>query len=212
MASSLAGCLHLVGYDMLRVCDVTLILDVGNHLQDMGHSALQFCAVLACVWLPLGVSFLAPMSSGLGHTAIVGVTVICLYLAGACGAFWSLGLVAMACLMLLVVLLALQLAMLTGLRGCACLAVGDKRHLIFECAALGSFMSWYADLATGSTDTMKSFFAQPGHIYFYHMGVLQHVADCLSDRGFYEDLNMMPNLAVDMHVSQLRKHELKSLF
>ena len=99
----------------------------------------------------------------------------------------------MACLLLLVVLLALP--MLTGLRGCTCLAVGDKRHLIFECAALASFMSWYADLATGSTDTMKSFVAQPGHIYFYYMGVLQHVADCLSDCAFYEDLNMMPNLA-----------------
>ena len=63
---------------MLRVCDVIPMLDVGNHLQDMGDGALQICAVLACIWLPLGVSFLAPMSSVLGHTAIVGVTVICL--------------------------------------------------------------------------------------------------------------------------------------
>ena len=81
--------------------------------------ATVLCIVL--VWLPLGVSSLALMSSGLGHTAFVGVIVICLCLAGACSAFCSLGLVAMACLLLLVVLLALL--MLTGLRGCAYLAM-----------------------------------------------------------------------------------------
>ena len=79
----------------------------------------MLCIVL--VWLPLGVSSLALMSSGLGHTAFAGVIVICLCLAGACSAFCSLGLVAMACLLLLVVLLALL--MLTGLRGCAYLAM-----------------------------------------------------------------------------------------
>ncbi len=53
-------------------------------------------------------------NSGLGHTAFVGVIVICLFLAGACSAFCSLGLVAMAYLLLL---------MLTGLTGCAWLAI-----------------------------------------------------------------------------------------
>ena len=55
------------------------------------------------------------------HTAFVGVIVICLCLAGACGAFCNLGLVAMGCRLLLFVLLALL--MLTELIGCAYLAM-----------------------------------------------------------------------------------------
>ena len=39
------------------------------------------------------------------HIAFVGVIVICLFLVGACSAFCSSGSVAMACLLLLVVLL-----------------------------------------------------------------------------------------------------------
>ena len=68
MASSLASGLHSVDYDMPHVCGVIPIWDVGDivealtaQLQDMGNGA---CTVLA--WLPLGVSFLALMSSGLG--------------------------------------------------------------------------------------------------------------------------------------------------
>jgi len=72
------------------------------------------CIVL--VKLPLEVLFLALMNSGLGHTAFVGVIVICLFLVGACSAFCSL-----ACLLLLVVWLVLL--MLTGLTGCAWLAI-----------------------------------------------------------------------------------------
>ena len=84
------------------------------------HNSCRTWAVLLCivvVQLPLKVLFLALMSSGLGHTAFVGVIVICLFLVGACSAFCSLGLVAIACLLLLVVLLALL--MLLGLTGCA---------------------------------------------------------------------------------------------
>ena len=66
---------------------------------------MLLCIVL--VRLPLGVLFLALMSSGLGHIAFVGVIVICLFLVGACSAFCNLGMVAIACLLLLVVLLAL---------------------------------------------------------------------------------------------------------
>ena len=104
--------------DVIPILDVDNIIEVlTTQLQDLGSTVL--CIVL--VWLPLGVSSLALVSSGLGHTAFVGVIVICLCLAGACSAFCSLGLVAMACLLLLVVLLALL--MLTGLRGCAYLAM-----------------------------------------------------------------------------------------
>ena len=53
MASSLAGCLHSVGYDMSRVCDVIPILDVDNiievlttQLQDLGNGAL-YCPRVA---------------------------------------------------------------------------------------------------------------------------------------------------------------------
>ena len=53
-------------------------------------------------------------------------------------------------------------------------ALGDERHLIFECAALAFLRSRYADLFTGSTDTMRSFFAQPDH-----MRVVHYVIDCL---------------------------------
>ena len=53
-------------------------------------------------------------------------------------------------------------------------AVGDEMHLVFECAALASLRSRYASLFTGSTDTMRSFFAQPDHV-----GVFHYVVDCL---------------------------------
>ncbi len=53
-------------------------------------------------------------------------------------------------------------------------AVGDERHLVFECTALASLRSRYAYLFTGATDTMRSFFAQPDH-----MGVFHYVVDCL---------------------------------
>ena len=96
---------------MPRVHDVIPILDVDNivgdlteQLQGMGSGAL-YCPRVA----PTRVV----VSSG--HTAFVGVIVICLFLADACGVFCNLGLGAMACLLLLVVLL-VQL-MLTGLRG-----------------------------------------------------------------------------------------------
>ena len=123
MASSLAGCLHSVGYDMPRVCDLIPILDADKiaqaltaQLQDMGNGVL-YCprmtptrGVVSCTY-----------EQCFRPTAFVGAIVNCLCLAGACGAFCSLGLVAMACLLLLVVLLALL--MLTGLKGCACLAI-----------------------------------------------------------------------------------------
>ena len=81
----------------------------------------------------------------------------------------------MACLLLQVVLV--TLLMLTGPRAHrVCLSYnsgggGDKRHLIYECAALvlASLQSRHAGLLTGSSDTMRSFFAQPDH-----MGAFAH--------------------------------------
>ena len=48
-------------------------------------------------------------------------------------------------------------------------AVGDEMYMIFECTALACLRSRYA-----STDTMKSFFAQPDRI-----GGFLYVVDCL---------------------------------
>ncbi len=129
---------------------------------------MLLCIVL--VQLPLRVLFPALMSSGVGHTALAGVIAVCLFLVGACGAFCSLGLVAMACLLLQVVLLALL--MLIGLTRRA--AVGDERHLVSECNALAPLRSWYAGLFMGSTDTMRSLFAQPNY-----MGIFHYIVDCL---------------------------------
>ncbi len=110
MASSVASCSSSMGYDMPRVFDVMPLLGVDGvvgaltvQLQDVGRAA---CIVLV---------FLALINSGLGHTAFVGVIVICLFLVGACSAFRSLGLVAIACLLLLVVWLVLLI--LLGLTG-----------------------------------------------------------------------------------------------
>ncbi|DBB18937.1 TPA: hypothetical protein ACH3X3_000513 [Trebouxia sp. C0006] len=90
MASSVAGCLSSVGYDMPRVFDVIPLLEIDSivealtvQLQDVG-SAVLYCPREAPT-------------------------------RGACSAFCSLGLVAMAYLLLLVVWLVLL--MLTGLTG-----------------------------------------------------------------------------------------------
>ena len=49
-------------------------------------------------------------------------------------------------------------------------AVGDEKHMIFECAAIAPLRQQHADLFTPRTDTMRSFFAQQDHL-----GVLNYV-------------------------------------
>ena len=61
-------------------------------------------------------------------------------------------------------------------------ALGDERPLIFECTALAFLQSRYAGLFTCSTDTMRSFFAQPDQMGVFHYVILS---------GFHEDLNMI---------------------
>ncbi|DBB07240.1 TPA: hypothetical protein ACH3X1_011804 [Trebouxia sp. C0004] len=97
------------------------------------------------------------MSSGLGHTAFVGVIVICLFLVGACSAFFSFG-----CHSLPIAAGRFAGAAHVPRAHRVCLAcnsgaVGDEMHLVFECTALASLRSQYASLFTGSTDTMRSF-------------------------------------------------------
>ena len=69
-------------------------------------------------------------------------------------------------------------------------ALGDERHLIFECAALTSLWSRYANLFTGSTDTTRSLFLLSENPHMIR----------LSPRlsGFQKDLNMfVPNSISD---------------
>ena len=61
-------------------------------------------------------------------------------------------------------------------------AVGDEKHLVFECAALAALLSQYANLFTSCTDTVRSIFAQPDH-----MGVFHYVVDCLDFIRFDDD-------------------------
>ena len=53
-------------------------------------------------------------------------------------------------------------------------AIGDEKHMIFECTALAPLRQKHADLFAPATDTMRSFFAQPDHLR-----VLNYVIDCL---------------------------------
>ena len=54
-------------------------------------------------------------------------------------------------------------------------AVGDEKHMIFECNALAPLRHQHADLFTPRTVTMRSFFAQRNHL-----GGLNYVIDCLN--------------------------------
>ena len=56
---------------------------------------------------------------------------------------------------------------------CDSAAVGDERHLVFDCVALAPLRSQHTGLFTGGTDTMRSFFAQPNHMRVFH-----YVMDC----------------------------------
>ena len=63
---------------------------------------------------------------------------------------------------------------------CLARAIGDEKHMTFECTALASLRQQHADHFTPRTDqchdTMRSisFFAQQDHL-----GVLSYVIDCL---------------------------------
>ena len=46
---------------------------------------------------------------------------------------------------------------------CSSGAIGDEKHMIFECTALAPLRQQHADLFTPRTDTMRSCFAQQDH-------------------------------------------------
>ena len=174
----LAGCLHSVGYDMPCVCDVIPILDVDNiievlttQLQDLGNGAL-YCprvaptrGVVSCTY----EQWFRPYSlrrcychlpvSGRRMQRFLQFRLGCHCLPIATGRFAGAAHVDRA-----------QRVCLS----CNAGALGDEKHLIFECTALASLRSRYAGLFTSNTDTMRSFFAQPDR-----MGVFHCVIDCL---------------------------------
>ena len=168
MASSVAGCLHSVGYKMLHACDVVSLLDVDNivealtaQLQDMGSGALYcpcaapthgvvsctyqqwfrpYCLRRYCCHLPI---------SGRRMQRFLQFRLGCHGVPIAAGRFAGPSHVDRAhraCL------------------SCNSGAVRDERHLVFECAALASVRSKYAGLLTGSSNTMRSLYAQPDHM------------------------------------------------
>ena len=58
---------------------------------------------------------------------------------------------------------------------CGAAALGDERHLVFECAALAELRTKYADLFGDTDQTMRTFFAQPDHLRVFH-----YVIECLN--------------------------------
>ena len=68
-----------------------------------------------------------------------------------------------------------SLVLLSGT--CTCCdggALGDERHLVFEC----TLRQTYADLLTDDTGSVRSFFAQQDHMRVFHFTV-----DCLDFMG-----------------------------
>ncbi len=178
MASSLASCLQSVGFDMPRVCDVVPLLDVDGvvesltvTLQATGDSA-SFCprqaptqGVVSCTY----EQWFRPYSarrrycqlpvSGRRMQRFLQFRLGCHGLPVATGRLAGPGHVDRA------------------QRVCSCChsgAVGDERHLVFECVALAPLRVRYASLFTNDTNTMRSFFAQRDHL-----GVFHYVMDCL---------------------------------
>ncbi|DBA76095.1 TPA: hypothetical protein ACH3X1_009839 [Trebouxia sp. C0004] len=178
MASSVASCLSSVGYDMPRAFDVMPLLEIDGivealtaQLQDVGSAAL-YCpreaptrGVVSCTY----EQWFRPYSlrrrychlpvSGGRMQRFLQFRLGCHSLPVAAGRLAGAAHVARAHRVCL---------------ACNSGAVGDEMHLVFECTALASLRSRYASLFTGTTGTMRSFFAQPDHI-----GVFRYVVDCL---------------------------------
>ena len=178
MASSLASCLQSVGLDMPRVCDVVPLFNVDNVVESLtesfqarGNSAL-FCprraptqGVVSCTY----EQWFRPYSarrrycqlpvSGKRMQRFLQFRLGCHGLPVAIGRLAGPGHVDRA------------------QRVCMCCntgAIGDERHLVFECVALTPLRGRYASLFTSDTNTMRSFFAQRDHL-----GVFHYVIACL---------------------------------
>ena len=178
MASSLAACLHKVGFEMPRVTDVVPMLDVDGvvdalteRLTCIGPGSV-YCprvassrGVVSCTYEQWFKRFstrrrycVLPVS-GRRMQRFLQFRLGCHALPIATSLLASAGHVNRphrVCL-----------ARNSG-------AVGDEKHMTFECAALSFLRQRHAGLFTPRTDTMHSFFAQQDHL-----GVLNYVIDCL---------------------------------
>ena len=155
LSSSLASCLHLVGYDMPRVQEVdNIVWDLTEQLQGMGSGAL-YCprvaptrGVVSCTY----EQWFGPYSlrrrychlpvSGRRMCRFLRLRLGCHGLPVAAGRFAGAAHVDRAervCLF------------------CDSGAVGDERHLVFNCVALAPLRSQHTGLFTSNTDTMGSF-------------------------------------------------------
>ena len=177
MASSLAACLHSVGFEMPRVHDVVPLLDVDGvvealteRLQSTGTGSL-YCpraaptqGVVSCTY----EQWFRPYSprrrycqlpvSGRRMQRFLQFRLGCHGLPIATGRLAGAGHVDRANRVCL---------------ACNSGAIGDEKHMVFECTALAPLRQQYADLFTPRTETMRSFFAQQDHL-----GVLNYVIDC----------------------------------
>ncbi|DBA78899.1 TPA: hypothetical protein ACH3X1_008781 [Trebouxia sp. C0004] len=153
MASSVAGCLRSVGYDMPRVFDVMPLLDIDCivepltvQLRDMGSAALYCpCAaptrgVVSCTYEHLRRRYCHLPVSGGRMQRFLRFWLGCHSLPIAAGRFAGAAHVPRAHRVCL---------------ACNSGAVGDNMHMVFEYTALASLRSRYASLFTGSTDTMS---------------------------------------------------------
>ena len=183
MASSLAACLHSVGFEMLCVHDVVPLLDVDGvvealtaRLQSTGSGSL-YCphaaptqGVVSCTyeqWFKLYSSHSysyrrycqLPVSEKRMQRFLQfrlgchGLSIATGHLAGA-GHVERADRVCLACN--------------SG-------ADGDEKNMIFECTALAPLRQQHGDLFTPCTVTMRSCLAQQNHL-----GVLNYVIDCLN--------------------------------
>jgi hypothetical protein len=179
MASSLATCLHSVGFEMPRVHDVVPLLDVDGvvealtaRLQSTGSSRLH-CpraaptqGVVSCTYeqwfkpYSLRRRYCQLPVSGRRMQRFLQFRLGCHGLPIATGRLAGADHVDRANRVCL---------------ACNSGAIGDEKHLIFECTALAPVRQQHADLFTPRTDTMRSFFAQQDHL-----GVLNYVIDCLN--------------------------------
>ena len=177
MASSLATCLHTIGFELPRVIDVVPLFDVDGvvdalteRLTCVGPGRVYCPRVAPSQGVCTYEQWFRPVSprrrycqlpvSGRRMQRFLKFRLGCHALPIATGRLAGSGHVDRAHRVCL---------------ACNSRAVGDEKHMIFGCAALTFLRHRHADLFTPSIDhdTMRSCFEQQDHL-----GVLNYVIDC----------------------------------
>ena len=183
MANSLAACLRSVGFEMPCVHDVVPLLHVDGvveaptaRLQSTGSGSL-YCpraapaqGVLSCTYEQLCKPY-SPRRrccqlpvSGRRMQQFLQFKLGCHGLLIATGCLAGAGHVGRASRVCL---------------ACNSGAVGDEKHVIFECTALAPLRQQHANLLTPRTVTMRSLFAQPQSPGGFEIENMNYVIDCL---------------------------------